>query len=374
MKLIRTHYGDGMGELFARMASEQLDTVWTGATCGLAPRKTDGDPRTLDQLRVAALVQWAAVVPAPRRPHLLRPLVHPRQPRPARCAQQRARRRRPATTATATATGQRRRTGRRQTDETTGRRDDSDASLTTRGGRRAAAVVAADAARPSGRAARGVGSAQPARTHPPLRGADRLRRDPATGGDDRARRRRGPDAPDADRPRHGELVDLTPRTWTLPRTKTTDSTHPSPSASSSTSTYGTRSATTPPTPSCSPRSRPHHKRSATCSRTPGPPTTSTDPRRLPRTREARAVHRHTRPAPHPPHRRTHRRRRRRHRPHHPRQPRRPHHQTTSHHGAAGTAPKPSPAGPSNRHHHGWIWTSPPGRTYSTHPYDYRLGP
>src|SRR4051812_11311114 len=31
VKLIRYHYGDGMGDLFARMASEQLDTVWTAA-------------------------------------------------------------------------------------------------------------------------------------------------------------------------------------------------------------------------------------------------------------------------------------------------------------------------------------------------------
>src|SRR4051794_6732928 len=29
LRLIRHHYGDGMGDLFARMASEQLDTVWT---------------------------------------------------------------------------------------------------------------------------------------------------------------------------------------------------------------------------------------------------------------------------------------------------------------------------------------------------------
>src|SRR5947208_14964923 len=56
---MRRHYGDGMGELFARMASEQLDTVWTAADYWARARKADGDPRTLDQLRVAALVQWA---------------------------------------------------------------------------------------------------------------------------------------------------------------------------------------------------------------------------------------------------------------------------------------------------------------------------
>src|SRR4051812_43653204 len=48
-----------MGSLFARMASEQLDTVWTAADMWARARKADGDPRTLDQLRVASLVQWA---------------------------------------------------------------------------------------------------------------------------------------------------------------------------------------------------------------------------------------------------------------------------------------------------------------------------
>src|SRR6058998_1366075 len=48
-----------MGTLYARMASEQLDTVWTGADLWARNRKADGDKRTLDQLRVAALVQWA---------------------------------------------------------------------------------------------------------------------------------------------------------------------------------------------------------------------------------------------------------------------------------------------------------------------------
>jgi hypothetical protein len=59
VKLIRAHHGDGMGDLFARMASEQLDTVWTAADHWARARKADGDPRTLDQLRVASLVQWA---------------------------------------------------------------------------------------------------------------------------------------------------------------------------------------------------------------------------------------------------------------------------------------------------------------------------
>ena len=59
VKLIRAHYDDGMGELFARLPSEQLDTIWTAADMWARARKADGDKRTLDQLRVAALVQWA---------------------------------------------------------------------------------------------------------------------------------------------------------------------------------------------------------------------------------------------------------------------------------------------------------------------------
>jgi hypothetical protein len=57
--LIRTHYGAGMGELFARMPSDELDAVWTGADEWARRHKAAGDARTLDQLRVAALVQWA---------------------------------------------------------------------------------------------------------------------------------------------------------------------------------------------------------------------------------------------------------------------------------------------------------------------------
>lgn len=57
--LIRTHVGDGMGELFARLPSEDLDAVWTGADAWARRAKAAGDARTLDQLRVAALVRWA---------------------------------------------------------------------------------------------------------------------------------------------------------------------------------------------------------------------------------------------------------------------------------------------------------------------------
>lgn len=57
--LIRTHVGDGMGELFARLPSEDLDAVWTGADAWARRAKAAGDNRTLDRLRVAALVRWA---------------------------------------------------------------------------------------------------------------------------------------------------------------------------------------------------------------------------------------------------------------------------------------------------------------------------
>src|SRR5205823_3931853 len=55
----RAHVGDGMGELFARLPSEDLDAVWTGADAWARRAKASGDGRTLDQLRVAALVRWA---------------------------------------------------------------------------------------------------------------------------------------------------------------------------------------------------------------------------------------------------------------------------------------------------------------------------
>jgi hypothetical protein len=57
--LIRTHHGNGVGELLARMPAEDLDTVWTAADVWARGRKAAGDERTLDQLRVAALVHWA---------------------------------------------------------------------------------------------------------------------------------------------------------------------------------------------------------------------------------------------------------------------------------------------------------------------------
>src|SRR4051812_78567 len=59
IRLIRSHYDDGMGELFAQMPSEQLDTIWSACDFWARSRKAQGDKRSLDQLRVAALVQWA---------------------------------------------------------------------------------------------------------------------------------------------------------------------------------------------------------------------------------------------------------------------------------------------------------------------------
>ncbi|HEU5034219.1 MAG TPA: DUF222 domain-containing protein [Mycobacteriales bacterium] len=57
--LVRAHYGDGMGEVFARMPSEDVETVWLAADGWARRTKEAGDSRALDQLRVAALVTWA---------------------------------------------------------------------------------------------------------------------------------------------------------------------------------------------------------------------------------------------------------------------------------------------------------------------------
>jgi hypothetical protein len=59
IRLVATHHGSGMGELFATMASEDLDLVWTGADAWARRAKAEGDRRPLDQLRVAALTRWA---------------------------------------------------------------------------------------------------------------------------------------------------------------------------------------------------------------------------------------------------------------------------------------------------------------------------
>ena len=59
VRMIATHYGDGMGELFARMPSEQLDVISAAADHRARAMKAAGDPRPLEHLRVAAMVGWA---------------------------------------------------------------------------------------------------------------------------------------------------------------------------------------------------------------------------------------------------------------------------------------------------------------------------
>lgn len=57
--LIRSHHGDGMGELFARLTSEDVEVVWLGADAWARRQKASGNTQPLDRLRVAALVDWA---------------------------------------------------------------------------------------------------------------------------------------------------------------------------------------------------------------------------------------------------------------------------------------------------------------------------
>ena len=58
--LIRYCHGDGVADILAR-AVEAFDaeTIWTGADTWARAAKAAGDSRTLDALRVAALVHWA---------------------------------------------------------------------------------------------------------------------------------------------------------------------------------------------------------------------------------------------------------------------------------------------------------------------------
>jgi len=58
--LVRTHLGDGMGELLATLPSDELDTIYLAADTYARRRKAAGDGRTLERLRVAALLQWAS--------------------------------------------------------------------------------------------------------------------------------------------------------------------------------------------------------------------------------------------------------------------------------------------------------------------------
>src|SRR5438270_3707033 len=59
VRMVRSHDGDGMGVLFTQMTSEQLDIAWAGCDFWACNRKAQGDPRSLDELRVAALIQCA---------------------------------------------------------------------------------------------------------------------------------------------------------------------------------------------------------------------------------------------------------------------------------------------------------------------------
>jgi hypothetical protein len=59
VRIEKSHVGDGMGEIYAHLASEDVETVWAGADAHARRAKAGGDTRTLDQLRAAAVVDWA---------------------------------------------------------------------------------------------------------------------------------------------------------------------------------------------------------------------------------------------------------------------------------------------------------------------------
>jgi hypothetical protein len=69
VELVREHVGGAMGELFARLPSEQLELIWLAADAWARARKADGDPADLPRLRVAALVRWASDYLTRTRPH-----------------------------------------------------------------------------------------------------------------------------------------------------------------------------------------------------------------------------------------------------------------------------------------------------------------
>lgn len=82
--LVRTHLGDGMGELLASLPSEDLDTIYLGADTYARRCKAAGDPRTLETLRVAALVQWASAFLGYGDPAATEPPDDPEGERPTR--------------------------------------------------------------------------------------------------------------------------------------------------------------------------------------------------------------------------------------------------------------------------------------------------
>ena len=58
--MIRFLHGDGVADILLRhLDAFQAETLWTAATTWARATKATGDPRTLDALRVAALVEWA---------------------------------------------------------------------------------------------------------------------------------------------------------------------------------------------------------------------------------------------------------------------------------------------------------------------------
>jgi hypothetical protein len=57
--LVRTPLCDGMAEVSGCLTAEDAETVWSAADAWARRQKAGGDERTLDQLRVAALVWWA---------------------------------------------------------------------------------------------------------------------------------------------------------------------------------------------------------------------------------------------------------------------------------------------------------------------------
>ena len=59
IRMFRDHYGDGMGRLLLDMPSEQVDLCHTGADVWARRQKAAGDPRPLDELRCAAFAHWA---------------------------------------------------------------------------------------------------------------------------------------------------------------------------------------------------------------------------------------------------------------------------------------------------------------------------
>jgi hypothetical protein len=59
--LIRFQRGDGVADLLLKsLDSYESELLWTAADTWARSRKAAGDPRTLDALRVAAIVDWAA--------------------------------------------------------------------------------------------------------------------------------------------------------------------------------------------------------------------------------------------------------------------------------------------------------------------------